>query len=204
MTTAKRRAADNYERVEVVSRAAWRDWLAANHSSSPGIWLVTYKKAEGERHLPYDAVVEEALCFGWIDSVRRRVDRRRSQLLLTPRKRGSDWSRANKQRVERLEAAGLIEPPGRAAIGAAKADGSWAALDDVENLIEPEDLSAALDADPDARRHWDAFPPSTRRGILAWIQAAKREATRNARVERTARLAAEGVRANEWRPPEQR
>lgn len=197
MSASKRRAAEDYERVEVTSREQWRRWLARNHDSSPGIWLITYKKAQGARHVPYDAVVEEALCFGWIDSVRRRVDEQRTMMLLTPRRRGSEWSRSNKDRVERLEAAGLIEAAGRAAIDSARADGSWTALDEIENLVEPDDLRRALDADPEARRHWDAFPPSARRAILYWVRSAKREPTRASRVEETARLAAEGIRARE-------
>ena len=100
--------------------------------------------------------------------------RERSQLLVTPRKRGSRWSKANKVRIERLTTAGLMAPAGSAAVERAKADGTWTALDAVEALTEPEDLRAALDDDSEARREWDAFPPSTRRGILEWILSAKR------------------------------
>ena len=189
---------DAYERVEVTSREAWRAWLAANHAGSPGIWLVTYKKAEGDRYVSYDATVEEALCFGWIDSKSRGLDERRSMLLMTPRKRGSGWSRPNKERLERLFAAGQMEPAGIAMVEAAKADGSWTALDDIENLVEPDDLRAALDATPAAREHWDAFPRSTKRATLEWISLAKRPQTRAKRIEETATLAARGERANQW------
>ena len=192
---------DAYERVEVTSREAWREWLAANHAGSPGIWLVTYKKAEGDRYVPYDATVEEALCFGWIDSKSRGLDERRSMLLMTPRKRGSGWSRPNKERLERLFAAGQMQPAGIAMVEAAKADGSWTALDDIENLVEPDDLRAALDATPAARGHWDAFPRSTKRATLEWISLAKRPQTRAKRIEETATLAARGERANQWPRP---
>lgn len=181
------------------SRAQWRAWLAEHHDASPGIWLVTWKKGSGEPHLPYDDIVEEALAFGWIDSLGRKLDDRRSQLLLTPRKRGSSWSRVNKERIARLLAADLIDPAGQEVIDRAKADGSWAALDDVENLVEPPALRAALDAEPEARRQWDAFPRSAKRGILEWILNAKTDATHAKRVRETAELAAKGERANQWR-----
>jgi uncharacterized protein YdeI (YjbR/CyaY-like superfamily) len=187
------------EQVTVESREQWRAWLEAHHGSSPGIWLVTWKKASGRPHLPYDDVVEEALAFGWVDSLPRKLDDDRSQLLITPRKAGSNWSRLNKERVERLLAAGLMAPAGLAVVEAARADGSWTALDDVENLVEPEDLRAALDAEPEARRHWDAFPRSVKRGILEWLLNAKAAATREKRVRETAELAARGERANQWR-----
>lgn len=120
-------------------------------------------------------------------------------MLVTPRKARSNWSRANKERIERLEAAGRLAPAGQRAVQAAKADGSWSALDAVEDLVEPDDLRVRLDADPEARRHWDAFPRSAKRGILEWIVQAKRPATRARRVAETAERAAVGERANQWR-----
>lgn len=192
---------DRYEQVQVQSRAAWRAWLAEHHADSPGVWLVTFKKAAGERYVPYEDVVREALCFGWVDGRGRGLDDERTQLLMTPRKRGSGWSRPNKRRVAELEAEGLMAPAGRAAVEAAKADGSWTALDAVEDLVEPDELRAALDADADARREWDAFPRSARRGILEWIVTAKKAETRTRRIEETARLAAQGIRANQWPRP---
>lgn len=192
---------DAYEQVTVRSRTGWRAWLSEHHRATPGIWLVTYKKASGGPYVAYGDIVEESLCFGWVDSVPRKLDAERSQLLVTPRKRGSRWSKANKDRIEQLTAAGLMAPAGLAAVERAKADGSWSALDAVEALIEPDDLRAALDGDEEARRQWDGFPPSTWRGILEWILAAKRPATRVKRVTETVTLAAEGVRANQWTPP---
>jgi uncharacterized protein YdeI (YjbR/CyaY-like superfamily) len=192
---------EGYEQVQVETRAQWRDWLARNHAISPGIWLVTWKKASGRPYLAYDDIVEEALAFGWVDSQPKAVDGQRSARLLTPRKPGSNWSRLNKQRVERLTAAGLMQPAGLAAIAEAKANGRWAALDQAETLAEPADLAAALDADLAARRHWDAFPRSARRAILEWIGNARTTATRQARIERTAADAARGIRANQWRQP---
>lgn len=188
------------EQVHAETRAQWRQWLEGHHASSKGVWLVTWRKAAGKPLLPYDDAVEEALCFGWVDSRPRTLDDERTQLLFTPRKRGSGWSRPNKQRVERLVAAGLMAPAGLAVVEAARADGSWSSLDDVENLLEPDDLRTALDADPEARRNWDGFPRSAKRGILEWIQGAKKPDTRAGRIATTAESAARGERANQWRP----
>jgi uncharacterized protein YdeI (YjbR/CyaY-like superfamily) len=195
---------DDLPEVTIESRRQWRAWLAENHASAPGVWLTRYKKASGRGQVSYDDVVEEALCFGWVDSRPRSLDENRSQLLVTPRKPTSRWSRLNKQRVERLLAAGLMTPAGLAAVEVARRNGAWTALDDVEELAEPADLSEALDARPAARRHWDAFPRSTRRAILEWITAAKRPQTRATRIEQTATLAERNVRANQWRQPKTR
>lgn len=192
---------DDAPHVEVTSRAEWRAWLTRHHATSDGVWLVTFKRASGGPHLPYPDVVEEALCFGWVDSTSGSVDDRRSRLWLAPRKKGSGWARTNKERVERLTAEGLMTPAGLAAVERAIADGTWTALDSVEALEVPNDLIAALDSVADARRHWDAFPPGERKRILQWIATAKRPQTRAARVEETARLAGENVRANLWRKP---
>ena len=117
--------AEDYERVHPESRAEWRRWLAANHASSPGVWLVSWKRATGKPAVGYDASVEEALCFGWIDSLAKTVDDERSRQLFTPRRPRSNWSRSNVERVERLLAAGLLEPAGGAAVEDAKARGAW-------------------------------------------------------------------------------
>ena len=160
-----------------------------------------WKRASGHPHLAYDDVVDEALCFGWVDSQPRKLDDQRSQLLLTPRRRGSSWSAVNKARVERLTRQGLMAEAGLSAVAAAQADGSWSAIDHVETLAEPEDLTRALDTVPVARAEWDAFPRSTRRAILEWLQSARTGATRTARVERIVSDAEQGIRANQWRQP---
>lgn len=180
--------------------ADWRAWLAANHTSAEGVWLITYKKAAGKPTLSYEASVEEALCFGWVDSKGGKLDEERTMLYFAPRKAGSGWSRPNKERVERLIAAGRMAPAGLAKIEQAKADGSWTLLDAVENLEVPDDLAVEFARYPDARAHFDAFPRSARRGILEWIVQAKTSPTRAKRIAETARLAQENVRANQWRP----
>jgi uncharacterized protein YdeI (YjbR/CyaY-like superfamily) len=159
------------------------------------------KRDSGRPHVPVGDLVDEALAHGWVDSRPRALDGERSQRLVTPRRPTSAWSRVNKRRVERLVTTGRMTPAGLAAIETAKRNGAWTALDEVGTLAEPDDLRAGLDADPVARRCWDAFPRSTKRAILEWIAAAKAPATRDKRVAETAAKAAVNVRANQWRQP---
>ncbi len=196
-----KQAATTLPRVEVTSRAAWRSWLDLNHDTSGSVWVVTYKKADPSRHVPAAALAEEAICFGWIDSLPRKLDDRRTMLLLSPRKPRSAWSAINKQRAARMVAAGLMTAAGRAAIARAKANGAWDFLADVDTLTPPADLAAALKRSPAAGRHFAAFPPSARRGILEWIKQAKQAKTRARRISETVRLAAANIRANQARQP---
>lgn len=193
------RARGDHARVEVASRTELRTWLAANHTQAESIWLVTWKKATADKHVPYAAIVEEALCFGWIDSLPRKLDDERTMLRLSPRKAGSAWSQVNKYKVAALIAAGLMTPAGLAKIQQAKADGSWDTLNEVETLTVPADLAAALAGNADARRYFDAFPRSAKRGILEWIASARQPETRQRRVADTVAKAAENIRANHAR-----
>jgi uncharacterized protein YdeI (YjbR/CyaY-like superfamily) len=186
--------------VEAPTRAAWRAWLAAHHAQPGSVWLVLNRKGSGLPHLPVAEAVEEALCFGWVDSRPAKLDARRSLLLFSPRRPGSAWSGVNKAKVARLTAAGLMAPPGLAAVARARADGSWTRLDGATALRDPLDLVAALDAHPGAAEAWAGFPPSHRRANLEWIAQAKRPATRAARIGQIAACAARGERANTWRP----
>ena len=184
--------------VHPMTRAEWRSWLSENHARQEGVWLVTFKKATGRPRLEYEDAVEEALCFGWIDSKANTLDEECSLLWFSPRKPKTGWSRPNKERVARMIAAGLMEPAGQAKVDAAKADGSWQKLDSVEALEIPPDLQEAFGGYECAASHFDSFPRSTRRGILEWILNARRPETRARRVEETARLADENQRANQW------
>ena len=181
------------------TRAAWRAWLEQHHTRSDGVWLVSYKKATGKARFDYDEAVEEALCFGWIDSKPNKLDDERAMLWFAPRKVGTGWSRLNKARAEKMIAAGQMTPAGLAKIEAAKQDGSWGALDAIEELTIPPDLDLALNANPIAAQYFQAFPRSVKRAILEWITNAKKPETRAKRVAETARLAAQNVRANQWR-----
>ncbi|GAB5429167.1 MAG: YdeI/OmpD-associated family protein [Devosia indica] len=161
---------------------------------------MTWKKHR-PYHVTWDEVVEEALCFGWIDSQPRKLDENRSMLRLSPRKSGSAWSGVNKERVKMLIDAGRMQPSGLAKIEVAKTNGSWSSLDKASDLKVPDDLAAAFSEHPGALQQFMAFPPSARRAILEWISLAKRSETRANRVQETARLAQIGQRANQWRKP---
>ena len=177
------------------SRRELRDWLDANATTTGAFWLVSFKKHVKDHYVPYDEIVEELLCYGWIDARTRRLDEERTMLLVAPRKPGSSWSASNKRRVAKLEKKGLITAAGQQKIDAAKRDGSWNYLDDIENLLVPDDLSNALKENETARKTFDAFNKSAKKVILLWIKTAKRSETRAKRVSETVRLAAKGLKA---------
>lgn len=185
--------------VHPKSRQAWRKWLSENHGRQDGIWLISYKKASGKARFEYDEAVEEALCFGWIDSKPNKLDEERSMLWFAPRKSGTGWSKPNKQRVERAIVSGRMTQSGMVKVNLAKQDGSWSALDEVEALVVPADLATALAKNASAAENFAAFPRSVKRGILEWISNAKTSPTREKRITETATLAAENIRANQWR-----
>lgn len=193
-------APDGRPMVGPLDRAGWRGWLIGHHADSSGVYLVSWRRGTGRTSVPYEEAVEEALCVGWIDSVGRRIDDERSIQWFSPRRPGSGWARSNKERIERLTAAGLMLPAGVAAIEEAKRNGTWTLLDDVEALIVPADLDAALAALPPAREHWDAFPPSIRRTLLEWIVQAKRPETRAKRIAEIADKASRNERARQLGP----
>jgi uncharacterized protein YdeI (YjbR/CyaY-like superfamily) len=170
-------------RVVVVHTASeWRDWLLAEGASSDSIWLTVWKRAAGPDKLTYDDVVDEALCHGWIDSTVNRFDETSYLLLLARRKKGSIWSAVNKARIERLVAEGRMLESGQAVIDAAIADGSWTILDSVDAMIEPEELTAAIDG-AGLRATWDAWSPSRRKQVLARLVLAKTQVTRDKRID---------------------
>jgi uncharacterized protein YdeI (YjbR/CyaY-like superfamily) len=165
-------------RVRPRSRQAWRAWLQRHHASSPGVWLVYAKKHSGIASLSYEDAVEEALCFGWIDSKVHPIDEAFYQQVFTPRKAKSQWSASNRTRVERLVRDGHMAAAGLAAIEAAKASGRWNATKHIEDLVIPPDLRKALRANPDATRNWRKYTASRRKGVLFRLAGAKRPETR--------------------------
>jgi uncharacterized protein YdeI (YjbR/CyaY-like superfamily) len=190
---------DQVPRHQPANRAAWRRWLRANHRTSSGVWLV-FLKGEA-RQLTYADAVEEALCFGWIDSLLRPMDERSYMQWFTPRRPKSKWSALNKTRVASLIDRGLMTPAGQAAIDAAKKNGSWTLLDAVEALTVPPDLKRALAARPRASRFFDGLAPSSRKAILHWINDAKKPEKRAERVAHTVSQALKGLRParyEEW------
>lgn len=185
---------DAAERLHVESRAEWAAWLAANHETSPGVWVVVWKSTTGRPRPSYEEQVLEALAVGWIDGQAKSVDDERTMMWFTRRTPKSPWSASNKERGERLESEGLMQPAGRAAIDEAKANGMWSVFDDAERLIEPAELAILLDVDPTARANWDAYPPSVRRSALSWIAIAARDDTKSERIAAIVRDASKGQR----------
>ena len=173
---------DDAEQVQPTSREEWRVWLEANHATSTGVWLVAYTKGSGKQQLAYEDVIEELLCFGWVDSTARKIDTERSALYVAPRKKGSTWAATNKARVERLEAQDLMTEAGRAVIDRAKTDGSWTILDPVEALEVPPDLLAAFTANPSVAQRYEALGVGTKKQVLWSVVSAKRAETRAARI----------------------
>jgi uncharacterized protein YdeI (YjbR/CyaY-like superfamily) len=172
----------SYAVFQPKSRKAWREWLEKHHASSPGLWLVYAKKHTGIPSLSYNDAVEEALCFGWIDSLIHPIDEDLYKQLFTPRKPKSIWSAANKARVERMMAAGLMTAAGTALIALAKKHGTWRAMDDAASLTVPPELQRAIDADAAAKRNWLAYSPGMRKLFLYRVASAKRPETRAARI----------------------
>lgn len=167
-------------------RSEWRDWLLEHHASVPsasGVHLIFYRVGSKQPSMRWEEAVQEALCFGWIDSTVKKIDDEKRRQIFCPRKKKSTWSKVNKQHIESLEQDGLMHASGRAKIEAAKEDGSWTSLDDVEEGIIPDDLQKAFEANPKAKIHFDSFSRGYRKSYLYWLNQAKREATRQNRIE---------------------
>jgi uncharacterized protein YdeI (YjbR/CyaY-like superfamily) len=176
---------DQLDTVYACDREAWRQWLSQHHRTSSGIWLIYYKVKSGKPSVRYSEAVKEALCFGWIDSKVKSLDGDRYKQIFTPRKPKSVWSRLNKQYIEELRQEGLMSEVGFQKINAAKQDGSWTALDDIEALLIPMDLQFALESNKIANQNFQEFNNSTQKNILSWIASAKRSGTRLKRIEQT-------------------
>lgn len=189
---------DYQESTYARDRSQWRKWLE-KHATSSGVWLVYYKKGSGKPSVSYDEAVEEALCFGWIDSRVNALDDQRYMQFFSPRKPNSSWSKLNKQRVEQLIQNGLMTAAGLEIIEAAKRDGSWSALDAIEDLQLSADIMAALDSNKTAAENFMAFSTSVKKNILRWIESAKRPETRLQRIAETVTLAAQNIKAYPYR-----
>lgn len=181
------------ERVEVRSAAALHDWLAANHAQEASVLLVTWKAARRDRYVSTAEVLDELIAFGWIDGRRWTLDAERTMQLIAPR-RQQVWAQSYKDRAARLIAEGRMTPPGLAAIAASKAAGLWDAAAEVDTLVIPDDLAAALAAKPPARERFDCMAPSYRRNVLRWIAGARTPPTRAKRIADAAAATARGAR----------
>ncbi len=187
-------ALDEAPHVHADDRATWHAWLEANHASARGVWLVTWRRRTGRPTLSYEDAIEEALCFGWVDSTSGHLDDDRGKLYFAPRKPRSVWAASNKARAEKLIREGRRAPAGLAAIERARANGSWSLLESSDRLEVPDDLAAALEAHPPAGASFAAFPPSARKMMLGWLATARRPETRARRIERIAEAAARNER----------
>ncbi len=181
-------------------REAWRKWLEKNHAKAERIRLILYKKGASKTSVTYAEAVEEALCFGWIDSKPNKRDEESYVLLFTERKPKSVWSKINKGRIAELLKQGKMTKFGLAKIERAKLDGSWEALDEIEELIMPPALQQAFKGSKVALTNFNKFPPSVKKAIYQWIVSAKTEHTLKNRVKETVEKAAENIRANQWKP----
>lgn len=177
-------------------RAAWRAWLQKNHAIEKSVWLIIYRKECATPSVYYNEAVDEALCFGWIDSKPNKRDDESYYQFFAKRNPKSNWSKVNKLKIEKLIAANLMTEAGFKMIEIAKQNGNWDALNDVDEVILPLDLSEALNNNKLAFTNFEAFSRSSRRGILEWILNAKQPVTRQKRIAEAVRLAEQNIKAN--------
>ncbi len=181
-------------------RKEWRSWLMTNHMNQKSVWLIIYRKNAQTKSVNYEEAVEEALCFGWIDSKPNKRDEESFYQFFAKRNPTSNWSKINKNRIKKMTEEGLMTPAGLEMVNKAKENGSWSALDEVEEIVIPADLKKLLTKNKMASVFFDAFPRSVKKGILEWILNAKKVETRNKRIEETVRLAEKNIRANQYVP----
>ena len=179
--------AERLIKLDVRTREQWRQWLAKHHGSSPGIWLVRHKQHTGVNSMPYEDLVSEALCFGWVDSLIKRLDNDRYAIKVTPRKPTSKWSDMNRRRWKELKAAGLLAPAG---LGAAPTANRYAAHPPIPEL--PAYVAKAIKTNVKAWQFFQQLAPTYRRDFVVWIHTAKRPETREKRIRESIALLAAG------------
>jgi uncharacterized protein YdeI (YjbR/CyaY-like superfamily) len=189
----------NIETLCPKSRQQWRRWLEKNHDKKQSIWLVIYKKNANGTSISRSDALEEALCFGWIDSTARPIDDEQFMQSFTRRKPNSVWSKINKGNVQRLIAEGLMMPAGYESIEVAKQNGSWSILDDVEELVIPKDLVKEFKSQPGSKDYFMGLSKSVKKSMLQWIVLAKRPETRQKRIAEIAELAAQQLKPKQFR-----
>jgi uncharacterized protein YdeI (YjbR/CyaY-like superfamily) len=177
----------------------WRKWLEKSHQSEKSVWLIIYKKDSGKPSVYYPEAVDEAICFGWIDSKPNKRDDESYYQFFAKRNPKSNWSKVNKEKVARLLGKKLLASAGLEAIETAKQNGTWTALDELEELTIPKDLQKLFNENKTAAKNWEGFPRSSKRGILEWILNAKRPETRQKRINETVKLAEKNIKANHYR-----
>lgn len=172
----------------------WRTWLHEHHSTAVGVYLIFYTVAHKNESMRWEEAVRVALCYGWIDSTVKSLGQGKRKQYFSPRKPKSVWSKVNKDHIRELTAEGLMHPSGLAVINTAKENGSWTALDDVENGVIPKDLQNAFDTNETALKNFQNFTRSQRKGYLYWLNQAKREATRQKRIAEILKLSAQNIK----------
>ncbi|MBL7693827.1 MAG: YdeI/OmpD-associated family protein [Ferruginibacter sp.] len=182
------------------NRQAWRNWLQKNHATKQSVWLIMYKKSSGKPTISYNEVVEEALCFGWIDSQPKKRDAESSFLYISIRKAKSGWSALNKKRIEKLIQENRMTTAGLQKIEAAKKDGSWSVLDNAEAFTMPAALRKAFSKNKKALSHFERFPPGVKKQLFYWVESAKTKPTQEKRITEIVTLAEKNIRANQWKP----
>ncbi len=192
---------NSYEQLYVKNRKEWRKWLQKNGTKSSGIWLVYYKKSSGKPRVEYSDAVEEALCFGWIDSTMRPLDEERYMQLFTLRKPKSEWSKLNKERVEKLIAGGLMTSAGLEKIEVSKNNGHWEKNDHVEAMLLPEDLAKQLNRNKKALVYFNSLKATNKKYILHWLNSAKRAETRLKRIDEIMQALKKGTMPERFRTP---
>ena len=173
------------------SPKAWREWLAKNHKEEEAVWLVFHTVKSGKPSLTWSEAVDEALCFGWIDSKKVKIDQDTYHQYFCKRKPNSTWSKVNKDKVEQLKVENRMQKAGLAVIERAKKNGSWTLLDSVEALIVPEKLNLEFNKYEGARDYYESLSKSSKKLLLSWIVLAKREATKMKRIQAIAEAASQ-------------
>lgn len=186
----------NRKVVSAKSRKEWRKWLEKNHQTESSVWLIIFHKRSEVKSVYYDEAVEEAICFGWIDSIANKRDSESKYQLFSRRKPGSKWSRLNRQRSAKMISQGMMTPAGQALIDRAMKEGTWEALEQVQSAVIPDDLRKLFNKNKTALKNFQAFPPSSKRIILEWILNARQPQTRERRIAQTVELAAKNIKAN--------
>ncbi|OAQ38476.1 hypothetical protein A5893_13705 [Pedobacter psychrophilus] len=181
---------ENFEKIEVTSSSELREWLLKNHSQKESVWLVTFKKEIKEKYVSVQEVLDQLLCFGWIDGIRRKLDDERTMQLIAPRK-VEHWAQTYKVRFAKLEKEGLVHQSGLSSVIASKQSGLWNFMDDVDNLIIPPDLHTSLIENPSAFNYFESLSPSNKRFVLRYIKLAKTKETRSKRIVQTVTLSAQ-------------
>ncbi|MFM2267521.1 MAG: hypothetical protein RL757_962 [Bacteroidota bacterium] len=182
---------ENFIQVEVDSATELRAWLQQNHTQTESIWLVTYKKEIKEKYVSTEEILDEILCFGWIDGVRRKLDEQKTMQLISPRQ-VQHWTKTYKDRFEKLEKEGRMTDAGRETMMLSKRNALWDFMDDVDALIKPEDLIKCMEENPPAMENFNAIGKSSQRFMLRYIKIAKTEATRTKRIVEISKLAQKG------------